>query len=210
MWLTLLYIVIFAACLGLLYNEGMWNNGLRLINVVTAALLATNFYEPAATWLDRFQPSLSYLCDFLALWVLFGLFASVFRALTDEVSKVKVRFLNIADRIGSVFFAICIAWVLICFAAMTLHTAPLSREFLFGSFKPEQRQLMGLAPDRQWLGFMQRVSRGQFSRSATPKQQQEETFVFDPHADFLLKHASRRTKLENQMQGPDASLTVGR
>ena len=39
--LPLLLLLIFAAAVGFLYPEGMWSNAVRLINVVTAALLAT-------------------------------------------------------------------------------------------------------------------------------------------------------------------------
>ena len=210
MWLTLVLILIFAACLGLLYNEGMWNNALRLINVVTAALLATNFYEPAATWLDRNLPSYTYFWDFLALWGLFAAGVTVFRALTDEVSKVKVRFLHVANRIGGIFFAVCIAWVLVCFTMMSLHTAPLARNFLFGLFQPEQRMLFGLVPDRQWLGFVHKLSMGPFRRSATTEEQQQKTYVSDPDAeskyaifdengDFLPKYATRRDDFESHI-----------
>jgi uncharacterized membrane protein required for colicin V production len=205
MWFSLVLIGIFAVCLALLYNESMWNNALRLVNVVTAALLATNFYEPVASWLDAHVQSCTYFWDFIALWVLFGGCVTALRALTDEVSKVNVRFLHIADRIGGVVFAVCIGWVLLCFTAMSLHTAPLARDFFFGSFKPEERLLFGLAPDRQWLGFVQRVSRGQFSQSATSEQRRRDEWkeekwgVFDPRGEFLLKYAARRTKIENQL-----------
>ena len=45
---TLLMIIILFASVAMLYNDGMWSNAIRLINVVTAALLAMNFYEPLA------------------------------------------------------------------------------------------------------------------------------------------------------------------
>ena len=84
----------------------MWSNAIRLINVVTAALLATNFFEPLAAWLDlSCAPSFTYVWDFLALWALFAVISTVFRLLTDKVSQVNVRFLGLADRIGSSVFS---------------------------------------------------------------------------------------------------------
>ena len=77
--LTLLMLVILFACVATLYAEGMWSNAIRLINVVTAALLATNFFEPLARWLEDMGPSYTYVCDFLALWVLFGVFLLILR-----------------------------------------------------------------------------------------------------------------------------------
>jgi hypothetical protein len=171
----------------------MWSNAIRLINVVTAALLATNFFEPVARWLDHWQPSSTFVADFLALWVLFALFAGGLGELTSRVSRVKVRFLKIADQIGSGVLALWIGWVIVCFTMMTLHTAPLSRTFLFGGFKAESHMFLGLAPDRRWLGFMRKMSRGTFCRSAAIEE-------FDPQADFMPKYASRREKVADTIR----------
>jgi hypothetical protein len=76
--------------------------------------------------------------------------------------------------------------VLVCFTLMTLHMAPLGREFLFGSFQPEKRMVLGLAPDRQLLGFMQNISMGAYARGAGTDH------VFDPNGEYMLKYASRR------------------
>ncbi|MCE5303203.1 MAG: CvpA family protein [Planctomycetaceae bacterium] len=202
--LTLLMLVIVFACVAMLYTEGMWSNAISLINVVTAALLATNFFEPLARWLDSSSPSLTYAWDFLALWGLFAVFMALLRAATDQLSKVKVRFLTVADRIGSVFFAMWIGWVLVCFTMMTLHTAPLSRNFLFGGFTPEQSMVLGLAPDRQWLGFVQKESMGVYARSATPEQWQQEKFIFDPKADFMPNYTARRVQVEQNVARNDS------
>jgi hypothetical protein len=206
--LPALLLVVLFACLAMLYNEGIWSNAIRLINVVTSALLAVNFFEPAAAWLTSMAPSFTYVWDFIALWVLFSIFFSVFRLLTDQVSKVKVRFLGIADRIGSGILALWIGWVMVCFTTTTLHTAPLSRNFLFGSFNADERMLMGLAPDRQWLGFVQKESLGPFCRSATPEEWKQEKFVFDPNTDFLSKYATRRAEVE-EIVTKTGSIRVG-
>ena len=50
---SLLFVVLFAT-VAMLYAEGMWGNAIRLVNVITAALLATNFYEPLGNWLENF------------------------------------------------------------------------------------------------------------------------------------------------------------
>ena len=125
MLLNALLLVIFFACVACLYTEGLWGNAIGLINVVTSALLATNFFEPLAGWMEKQAPSFSYVWDFLALWGLFGLFVVVFRVATDLLSKVKVRFLKIADQIGGAVLSLWTAWVIVCFTAMSLHTAPL-------------------------------------------------------------------------------------
>jgi hypothetical protein len=211
--LVILLLLIFVACLGFLYQEGMWGNAIRLINVVTAGLLATNFFEPVADWLEGMQPTYSYVWDFLALWGMFAFFLIVFRAATDLISRVKVRFLKLADRIGSAFFAAWIGWVMVCFTAFSLHTAPLAREFMGGSFDPEARVAKGGA-ELYWLGFMQRVSRGAFSRGLSEDEVnakayavrekdrpgEEKVAVFDRRGEFLPKYATRRARLQSHVE----------
>ena len=46
--LPLLMFVILFAIVAACFGEGMWSNAVRLVNVVTAGLLATNFFEPVA------------------------------------------------------------------------------------------------------------------------------------------------------------------
>jgi len=200
--LPVLMLVILFAVVATCFTEGMWSNALRLINVVTAALLAVNFFEPLARALDNWQPSYTYLWDFLSLWGLFGLSLLIFREITDHVSHVNVRFLKLADRIGGVFFSLWVGYAMVCFTMMTLHTAPLGRNFLFEGFstQTDARMFFGVTPpDRQWLGFTQKMSTGAFAGS-------EE---FDPKAEFMPKYATRRTDLEKRISTAD-SLLVGK
>ena len=143
--LPLLMVVIIFVCMATLYSEGMWSNAIRLINAVTAALVATNYFEPLARWLDNKLSAGTYAWDFLALWILFAVVFGILRSTTDAISRIRVQFPLLADQIGGGFFALWTSWVVICFTMMSLHTAPLSRNFLFGGFQPEQRML-GFAP----------------------------------------------------------------
>ena len=199
--LPFLMLLIFFAVVATCFTEGMWSNAVRLINVVTAALLAVNFFEPLARTLDNWQPSYTYLWDFLSLWGLFGISLLIFREITDRVSHVNVRFLKLANRIGGVVFSIWVGWVMVCFTMMTLHTAPLGRNFLFEGFstQTDARMMFGMAsPDVEWLGFTQKMSTGAFAGS-------EE---FDPRAEFMPKYATRRTDLEKRIATSD-TLRVG-
>jgi hypothetical protein len=202
--LPILLALILFICVAMMYNEGMWSNAIRLINVVTAALLATNFFEPVARLLDEWAPKVTYLWDFAALWGLFALMMAMSRTLTDQISRVKVRFPERVDQVGGVVFALWVGWVMICFSLMTLHTAPLARNFLFGGFQAEQRMVGGLAPDRQWLGFVQKMSLGTYCRSATRQEWQKQKHVFDPHADFMPKYTVRRIQLEANVAQHDS------
>jgi len=215
----LLLFVIFAGCVAFLYTEGTWGNAIRLINVVTAGLLATNYWEPVARALQGMNDTFTYYWDFLALWGLFTVFMIIFRVATNTLSRVKVKFLKVADAAGSVFFAVWVGWVMVCFTTFTMHTAPLARNFMWGGFDPQARMFMGLAPDRQWLGFTMRMSRGPFCRSASDEELQqgrygheanptdpdEKLCVFDRSAEFLPKYATRRANLEKNATDNKAS-----
>lgn len=191
--LPLLMLVILAACIGVLYPEGLWSNAVRLVNVVTAGLVATNFFEPLARLIEgwgEWFASATYFWDFLSLWILFAVTMIVMRVATDMISRVKVKFLKVVDRAGGALFAACVGWVMVCFVMATLHTAPLAQNFLFGGFDPSRRMLL-VGPDRMWLGFVQHVSKGSLARS--------EPAVFDPDNQFMNKYSNRRGALEKQV-----------
>jgi hypothetical protein len=209
MLLPLLILVILFVCMASLSMDGMWSNAIRLINVVTAALLATNFFEPLAQWMEDKLPATSYVCDFVALWGLFSVIFLCLRAMTDLFSRVKVRFNTLADQIGSGIFALWISWVMICFTMMTLHTAPLGANFLYEGFQPEQRMIFGLAPDRQWLGFTQKMSFGAFCRWGNPEdwQRGQEKYVFDRDGEFMRKYKTRRANVEVLVKTKNTVLT---
>lgn len=190
--LPLLLFVILFATMALTYNEGIWSNAIRLINVVTAGLLAMNFFEPLARVLDGVNATFTYFWDFIALWVIFGVSMVAFRYLTGFASKVNVRFLKIADQIGSPVLALWVGWVLVGFTLTTFHTAPLARNFLFGGFRPGEKMFVGMAPDQQWLGFVQQASKGSLSRSVPDP--------FDPGGRFIATYTTRRTNLQKQAE----------
>jgi hypothetical protein len=186
-----LMVVIFVAVAVSLYTEGLWGNALRLIDVVTAALLAINFFEPLANLLEKILPSCAYLWDYIAIWLVFGVSLGVLHTLTDLVSKVKISFLKIVDQVGSGILACCVAAVMVSFVATTMHTAPLGEKFLFGGFQSDQPIMGGLAPDRKLLGFASTVSRGAFCHSpANP---------LDPQS-FVARYKQRRIEIGNHVR----------
>lgn len=192
----LVLLVVFFAVAASLWPEGLWSNAINLVNLVTSALLATNFYEPLAAWLSEQSAWFVFFGDYLSIWGIFSLSILILSTATNGVSKHRVRFVKQVENPGGWFLAILNAWVMLCFITMTLHLAPLSRGFFFGGFKAEEKMLFGMAPDRQWLGFMQNASRGAFSR-LVGEEDDEEKYVFDPQALFLIKYASRRDEYAN-------------
>jgi hypothetical protein len=207
MYFTLLLLVVFFAVVAMLVREGLWSNAIMFFNVMTAAMLATNYYEPLANWIERKEwgRSFTFLLDFLSLWVIFSVVLVVLRLATDKISRVKVRFKMPVEWSGGIFFALWVAWLMVCFTAFSFHTAPLARNFLFGSFQPEPTSNMffGSAPDRQWLAWMytmsdtteDRTNGGSLGRGRLDSDRPG-TNTFDPKTDFILRYAARRKQYE--------------
>jgi hypothetical protein len=187
---SVVLLVVMLLIMALLLPYGLWGNVINLINIVTAALLATNFWEPVANFITGKVPGLMFLADIFVLWILFGAILFGLRTATDFASRIKLKFPPLIERLGNVLFAGWCGWVLICFLCMSLHMAPMSREFAFGGFKPETGSFFGLFPDRMWLGFVQRMSTGPFIRDSK--------HTFDPQGEFLFRYAERRAQFERQ------------
>src|SRR5690348_14391077 len=92
MFTNILLIVVFVACYATFMNAGLWSNTITLVNVLTAGLLATNYFEPLADYFEGLDSSFTYVWDFLALWLLFGGAMLGLRIATDYMSPLKVKF----------------------------------------------------------------------------------------------------------------------
>lgn len=192
---SVLLTVLLLAVVASLSREGLWSNLITLFNVILAGMLATNFYDAAAAWLSKSLPAVAYFSDFVCLWLIFAVVLGVFQATTQSVSKVRVKFIKQVDVAGSWILAIWVGWVTVCFATMTLHTAPLARGFMWNGFAPEVRMYMGLAPDRKWLGLMHKLSQEGFCRLV--KSEDLPKYAFDPEGRFIPMWATRRSRYEN-------------
>lgn len=199
MILNILFIVIVVFIMGGLSREGLWSNTLTLFNTILAAIVATCFFEPVAQLLtSSVYPAAVHAWDILAAGVLFGATYFVLRIITGQLSRYRVRFHPLADNIGGVVVGLWIGWTAICFICFMLHLAPLTRNFLDGSFDPEQKLFFGLAPDRRWLGFMQLQSNnGGLGRNVVDADGNV-TSMFDPSGEFIVKYTSRRAWLHEQ------------
>ena len=183
---------VWVVCVAMLWNEGMWNNCITLVNVLLAALLAMNYWEPAANFLEGKMASYTYVVDFLALWFVFFLAYILLRGITDALSKTRVKFSPPVETAGSIISVIMIGWIMVCFTLSTLHTAPLARTAIKGSFQaePMSNNFLGMAPDRMWLGFVQHRSKNAFSNNPP--------VVFDERGEYIFKYGGRREKFSQQ------------
>ena len=171
-------------------EDGLWGGAIRLVNFVTAAVVATNFFEPIAEAMQNTLPEAHYVWDIIALWVPFGLTLLLLTVVTNVVSRVKVTFPKLVDQIGGALLNLWAGWVLVCFMAMTLHTAPIGRDGFYGALSAEQPMFFGSHPDRLWLSFAQQLSLGPFARG--------DEHTFDPKAEFLIRYTARRARFETE------------
>ncbi len=192
MFISIFLALIFIACFASLMTGGLWSNTITLVNMITSAFLATNYFEPLANFFEKQDASFTYIWDFLALWLVFALSMTILRVATDYVSQVKVKFFMPVEKAGGYIMAIWASWIMLCFATMTLHTAPLSKNFMGFQSEPSTKMMFGLAPDRLWLAWVHRESLGPLCglRAIVP---------FDATGDFILRYAARRDEFDKQM-----------
>ncbi len=187
---------------------GLWNNVLTFVNVLLAALIASNWFEPLADWLDKDSSTYTYLLDFLCLWGLFVVALTVLRTATDVLSRTRVDFNLWLDRGLSAVFSLATAWVFACLLQFSMHLAPLPPNQF--QAEPGTVNFAG-RPDRLWLGFLQSRSRGALSASLGeplapaydvdqlhPEDRNLDCRVFDSQSDFVYKYHDRRRKLAEQ------------
>ena len=125
----------------------------------------------------------AYRVDFIALVGLFagGVFGLRYLSewLVPNFIVVNGRFYDACRWV----FGVLTGYVTIGFLLMAMHTAPLPRDFL--GFTPERNNFFGqLAPDRDWLGFVQYVSEKSMPSS-------EEGRIFDGSQFRLPGHTNR-------------------
>jgi len=203
----LVSILILLAIVAATWFMGLWSNLLTLINLILAAMIATNVYEPLCDAIERGgNTGMTYLLDFLILWGVFVFTFGLFRLGTDLLSGYRVKFNIVVELVGRSVLSIWIAITFLSFALFTLHTAPLP-EAPFGGFQatPESKGL-----DRLWLGFAQSRSRGAFAEFRNgwflpeynedehPKDVGKNRRVFDSTSDFILKYHDRRRRFMEQ------------
>jgi uncharacterized membrane protein required for colicin V production len=203
MWIVELFVL--AACVAFLFNDGIWGNTLRLVNVIFAGLLAINFYEPLANLITNYSAdihSFTAFMDFLSFWICFVGFAAILMAVTDKVSRVRIRFLQIVERVGGIVLSLCVGWVMVGIVLTSLHTAPLGEYPFLGCFQPQASMFFGvLAPDREWMGFTRYESEGPMCRSVSASDLKKVAFTDIGENNLIDKHHKRRIELEKYIRG---------
>jgi hypothetical protein len=181
-----LLLVLLATAAGVWF-QGLWSAAVTLVNLIVSMVIATSFYEPAASAIESIgaAKSYTYLLDFVLLWLIFGIAFGVLRTITDALSSKAVSFDLPVELGGRSLLALACGWMMVCFVAFSLHMAPLNSKDPLGAFStPSAKSFGPIAPDKLWLGYMHSRSRP----AAFGGNQ------FDPNADFPLRYRDRRVK----------------
>ena len=201
-------IVIVVFILAFSGGEGFWTNLIMFVNVLLAGLVATNYFEPAATWLTTQYNPLTMFADVLGFWGIFILTYAILMGAAGAVSKVKVKTISALDMALGYFFAVATGWILICLVCASIHFSPLGRVVLFGGFRVEDPSFFGTSPDRIWFAFNQKLSLGAFGRAPDPDD--PERYVFDADGTLMFRYATRRETYEQteNLSGLEGLMTV--
>jgi hypothetical protein len=189
--LILFTLIVMAAVVYAMLNEGLLAAVCAAFNVVLAGLVAFNLYEPMAEGLGDLLNGtvLKDTEDALSLAILFAGAYAAFRflgaALAPQELDLPARFQQIASGVVGALAG----YFLSGFLVVTISTLPLSEKFL--GYEPTieniESPLRRYVPaDRVWLGLMAYLGRPAVLGSGA------EAGTFDPEGTFALRHAKKR------------------
>lgn len=205
MYFDFLLFAIFAAVTWAVASGGLWDAALMVFNVTFAGLVAMNFWEPLADWLEKSAPPLAGYADGIVVLVLFTVALLAIRTVVEYVSPGAIRFPGTLYFAGRWLFGAWTAALVVGFVATVWQMAPLSETFM--GVDPSKRTMFGLGPDRYWLAFTQRTSRYILDREpAVPFDLRPlpPTAAGQPvgGADFIVRYATRRAVYRKEITGP--------
>jgi hypothetical protein len=149
-------------------REGLFAATCMLINAVLAGLVAMNFWEPIASWVESIvqRSFLQGYEDFVVLIVLYAISFGALRALVGGLNYSEVEFVPIVNQLGAGAVALLTGYLVSGFLICALETLPWDRNFL--GFEPYRENESALRryfpPDRVWLAMMHRAGATCLSR----------------------------------------------
>jgi len=207
--ITLILLLVFLVVVLASWFMGLWSNLVTITVLLLSGLIATNYFEPLAAYLDKPVPggpaaigtldTFTYLLDMIAFWAVFLVAMLILRGLTDFMSRHRVQFNFWVEMVGRSITAIWIGWIFVMISAFSIQLAPLPPAVVQST--PQSGMFLGMAPDRMWIGLMQSRSRGALSRGRFTQQPRHPDDVdgnyepFDSRADLVYRYHSRRVAL---------------
>ena len=189
--LSILLIIVFLTCAGLVWLEGLWGAAISLVNFLFAGLIATSYFAMLAQAIEGVVPNFAYFWDFLSFWLLFAVVYSLLRFVTGKLSSHRVRFRMPIEMAGRSILALAVAWLMVCLTCFSLHMAPLPESPFAGGFQNTamSKDFLGMAPDQQWLALAYGCSTGSLSTL--------NGLEMDTPGEFIENYRTRRRDLED-------------
>lgn len=157
-------------------------------NTVLAGMVAFNFFEPAATFLDPHLESsgVGGVEDAFSLLMIFGATFVALHLVTKFLANKWPAYHPYLQRGGAAFFGLVAGYLLAGVLIVALDTLPLPASFPGFRGQVETSRLRRLLPpDRVWLAMMHRASAGAFTRGGA-------TFDADGSFEFRYQRLRRR------------------
>ncbi len=186
MWTAFTLIVMFIVAYALMV-EGILGAFTMFVNVIIAGLVACNFWEPLAAYLEPnfFDTFLSGYEDSLCLTGVFWLTLVLLRVATTQFAPAEIEVHPAIQRGGGALFGMLTGYLVSGFLLCMFQTLPWQVRFLDfdPDYRPEQVTRSYIPADRVWLAMMHRAGLYAFAG---------EDQTFDPQANFELRYARYR------------------
>ena len=210
MILLLIELAILAAFVGFGIRDGAWGAFIRAWNILFAGLLATNFFEPAARFLEgTIGSEWTYFYDFPAFWGIFAVSMVILHTLTAVMSRVAMKLNLYLDRTFAVLSALSSAVIFNSLLLFSLHFAPLGP----APFGVPLVNDSGLPLGQRWGQIARTMSRGSLSRSVSSADEAEkygdEIAAFPGRNNIFEVYQKRQEALKSQVDGGSGFKAAG-
>ncbi len=182
---SLVMLVIIAACAALLYLKGTFAQGLTMVfNAILAGFIASAFFELLATVLIKQAPSMAPWAHMICFLLLFILAIAVLQTVAMQLSKQKIDLGLWPERIGRIISGILLGYIITGQLLTALAMGPLPSKYPYARFSernidPSKPNKALLNPDGFVTGLFSTISKGSFAPIGEPK-----SFAV-LHADYL-------------------------
>ncbi len=171
-------------------KEGVFTAFCMLVNVLVSGLVAFNWYEPVASFLEpMFPEGLGGYVDAVSLLALFAGMLALLRSALNSLVNSEITYHPLLFQIGAGFFGLVTGYLLAGFLFCLFQTLPWHENFMNFDPKvldpadPNAALRRVLPPDRVWLAMMQRASKCAFSAGGE---------AFDKDSSFEFRYARYR------------------
>src|SRR5215217_7585077 len=191
---NLVIAVLIAGMTYALASEGLWGAALMFFNVLFAAIIALNFYEPLAALIGSTGLNWGFSDTLCLLW-LFIIASLLLRLTTESLAPSMVRYPGPIYHVGRWLFALAGSVVTIAVLLLSFETAPVHKK-VFGVIDYKTKPPFGMGLDHKALAFFQYTTGLVFANRVPglrdPFREYRDAKVFDPKAEWLLRHQEAR------------------